>query len=428
MDGKISKQSKFAMSGINKKKEIPFKDGSYDPSYIYIIKMKSGIKTKGRIVDVRLLENIDKKIPKSEISYRYYMHCFGLNRRMDDWYISKDLEKTVFTLEDIKKKKEGNNLPENTIHFLETIDSSEDEGLDPKEQESHEEATKVKTISQIQIGKYTIDTWYYSPYPEGFHTYSKLYYCEFCLSFFKHSNDYTRHVINCGRVHPPGNQIYKDNNLNISMFEIDGEKSWEYCENLALLSKLYLDHKYIWYTIDTFLFYVLTEYDEFGYHIVGYFSKNKELSDPHNLSCILVLPCYQKKGYGKFLINFSYEISVKDGQIGTPERPLSDLGKLVYMRYWAQRIIKWIQTLSEYQKINLTIKNISEGTYIKDTDVVMALENIKILKKVKNQIYLCLDKDLLVNIYSKMGRPAIVVHNNNLHYIPFKPKIENFAN
>lgn len=114
-----------------------------------------------------------------------------------------------------------------------------------------------------------------------------------------------------------------------------------YCENLSYLAKLFLDHKYIMHSIVIFNFYVICEYDENGYHFVGYFSKNKERNNSNNLSCILVLPCYQKKGYGKLLINFSYELSDFEKRIGTPERPLSDLGKLVYFRYWTQRLITY---------------------------------------------------------------------------------------
>lgn len=56
--------------------------------------------------------------------------------------------------------------------------------------------------------------------------------------------------------------------------------------------------------MEPFLFYVLTEVDERGAHVVGYFSKEKDSPDDYNLACILTLPPYQRRGYGKFLISF----------------------------------------------------------------------------------------------------------------------------
>lgn len=98
------------------------------------------------------------------------------------------------------------------------------------------------------------------------------------------------------------------------------------------MSKLFLDHKNLTFDTDPFLFYCMCEYDETGYKVGGYFSKEKEFSknwDPdtiaadksekevnrNNLSCILVLPFHQKKGYGKFLISFSYELAILESKL-----------------------------------------------------------------------------------------------------------------
>ena len=40
--------------------------------------------------------------------------------------------------------------------------------------------------------------------------------------------------------------------------------------------------------------------DKKGAHVVGYFSKEKESPDDHNLACIMVLPPHQRKRYGRF--------------------------------------------------------------------------------------------------------------------------------
>lgn len=107
----------------------------------------------------------------------------------------------------------------------------------------------------------------------------------------------------CTLRHPPGNEIYRKD--TISFFEIDGRKNKSYAQNLCLLAKLFLDHKTLYYDTDPFMFYIMTEYDEVGFHIVGYFSKEKESTEDYNVACILTMPPYQRKGYGRLLIEFS---------------------------------------------------------------------------------------------------------------------------
>ena len=46
--------------------------------------------------------------------------------------------------------------------------------------------------------------------------------------------------------------------------QVDGKKNKVYCQSLCLLSKLFLDHKTLYYDVDPFLFYILCECDAEG--------------------------------------------------------------------------------------------------------------------------------------------------------------------
>jgi hypothetical protein len=92
---------------------------------------------------------------------------------------------------------------------------------------------------------------------------------------------------------------------------------------------------------------------------VGYFSKEKNCQDHYNLACILTLPPFQKKGYGKFMISFAYQLSRLEGKPGTAERPLSDLGAVSFRSYWQRAVL---DCLRDGQKGDVTIQEISEAT------------------------------------------------------------------
>nr|XP_048282349.1 histone acetyltransferase KAT6B isoform X4 [Myodes glareolus]XP_048282350.1 histone acetyltransferase KAT6B isoform X4 [Myodes glareolus] len=230
--------------------------------------------------------------------------------------------------------------------------------------------------SVIEFGKYEIQTWYSSPYPQEYARLPKLYLCEFCLKYMKSKNILLRHSKKCGWFHPPANEIYRRKDL--SVFEVDGNMSKIYCQNLCLLAKLFLDHKTLYYDVEPFLFYVLTKNDEKGCHLVGYFSKEKLCQQKYNVSCIMIMPQHQRQGFGRFLIDFSYLLSRREGQAGSPEKPLSDLGRLSYLAYWKSVILEY---LYHHHERHISIKAISRATGMCPHDIATTLQHLHMIDR-----------------------------------------------
>lgn len=298
----------------------------------------------------------------------------------------------------------------------------------------HEEVTKTKNVNVIELGKHRMETWYFSPLPKEFwpeQYWDTLHFCEFCLKFFRHKQELLHHCTKCKLRHPPGDEIYRDKN-GLAFFEIDGAKEKQYSQNLSYIAKMFLDHKTLYLDVDYFLYYVLCELDEDGYHIVGYFSKEKYSDVGYNLSCILTLPAFQRKGYGRFLIQFSYALSVKEKKAGHPEKPLSDLGLLSYRSYWCWQLTK---LLREYLTANAStgagggvqqqedpsILDIVKKTSIRSEDIIMTLRYLGLLRYSNGNHVLVLDSEVIEKEYAKhVAKPYPVVYPDEIHWAPMR--------
>ncbi|KAG8993528.1 hypothetical protein FRB90_000675 [Tulasnella sp. 427] len=249
-------------------------------------------------------------------------------------------------------------------HLGSAFDKGKEKWIEPLTAKSAQPVTGPSRIRAIRFGEFEIDTWYDAPFPEEYASVpdGMLWICEFCLKYMKSRFSAGRHRLKCKARSPPGDEIYRDE--SVSIFEI-------YCQNLCLLSKMFLDHKSLFYDVEPFLFYVMTETDEVGARFIGYFSKEKRSPKEYNLSCIMTLPVRQKKGYGNFLIDFSYLLSKKEGRIGGPETPLSALGALSYKRYRTLSIMYYLKDAPT----DVTLPGISAETSMTIEDIYVTLQD-----------------------------------------------------
>ncbi|TFK28366.1 acyl-CoA N-acyltransferase [Coprinopsis marcescibilis] len=258
---------------------------------------------------------------------------------------------------------------------------------DSFEQRRKKTSKLERNFDYVYSGNHKIKTWYFSPYPlddleeinptngsssrtdkppgitrapgrqhnktsdlfSGLHRHQgpgnelpSLFVCAFCFKYFSEAHSWEIHQKGCTVAEPPGKVVYARGAHIIR--EIDGAVAKLYCQNLSLFGKLFIDVKTLYFDTDNFLFYVLTDAAPAGRDsMVGFFSKEKQSFDDYNLACIVTLPQHQRKGFGMLMIEFSYELSRREDKLGTPERPLSDLGLRSYLAYWVATLIRFFR-------------------------------------------------------------------------------------
>ncbi|GAO14289.1 hypothetical protein UVI_02033680 [Ustilaginoidea virens] len=191
-----------------------------------------------------------------------------------------------------------------------------------------------------------------------------------------------------------------------------------FCQNLCLFAKLFLDNKSVFFDVTGFNYYLLVYTPPLKTtgsamepvhngrrQVTGFFSKEKMSWDNNNLACILIFPPWQRKGLGGLLMGASYEMSRRDGILGGPEKPISDLGKKGYKRFWSGEIARWLlglektaswqalprshihdvqaepQGLAEVtQELIVDVNDCSRGTWIAAEDCLMVLRDMGLVE------------------------------------------------
>ncbi|CAD6597579.1 BAG_1a_G0001460.mRNA.1.CDS.1 [Saccharomyces cerevisiae] len=347
-------------------------------------------------------------------SWQWYVPYGGTIKKMKDFSTKRTLptwEDKIKFLTFLENSKSATYINGNVS--LCNHNETDQENEDRKKRKGKVPRIKNKVwfsqIEYIVLRNYEIKPWYTSPFPEHINQNKMVFICEFCLKYMTSRYTFYRHQLKCLTFKPPGNEIYREGKL--SVWEIDGRENVLYCQNLCLLAKCFINSKTLYYDVEPFIFYILTEREDTEnhpyqnaakFHFVGYFSKEKFNSNDYNLSCILTLPIYQRKGYGQFLMEFSYLLSRKESKFGTPEKPLSDLGLLTYRTFWKIKCAEVLLKLRDSAKRRsnnkkedtfqqVSLNDMAKLTGMIPTDVVFGLEQLQVLYRHKTRSLSSLD-------------------------------------
>ncbi|KAJ7489457.1 acyl-CoA N-acyltransferase [Mycena latifolia] len=351
------------------------------------IVFKNGIEQQAQILDRR--------------QGQIYVHYVNHDKRMDEWIPEVDFMPSATDSRHSRKRKrtsqhdsdEGSPSPDDLPAEENGVERTMVVSEEDYDFEHHKKITAQRNFDKVHFGDWLIRTWYFSPYPrleneesellDGHsnsnngagssaaspapkipgvrHTtarsharvldllagglartdISSLWVCEFCFKYMFDATLYEMHRLKCTYTHPPGRKVYQRGAHSI--WEVDGAVQKLYCQNLSLFGKLFIDVKTLFFDCDNFLFYMMTDADSKNDHVLGFFSKEKVSYDDYNLACIITLPPFQRKGFGMLMIEFSYELCRRAGKVGTPERPLSDLGLRSYLAYWVGTLIRFFR-------------------------------------------------------------------------------------
>lgn len=117
----------------------------------------------------------------------------------------------------------------------------------------------------------------------------------------------------------------------------------------------------------------------------------------------MILPPHQKKGYGRFLIELSYELTRRQGRTGSPEKPLSDLGVVSYRSFWSHELLLLLKNHLASSKLRLppSIDEMSSATGFTKEDITDTLKHLGLLRRWRDQMVFNITPKIIQTLLEK---------------------------
>jgi hypothetical protein len=113
-------------------------------------------------------------------------------------------------------------------------------------------------------------------------------------------------------------------------------------------------------------------------------------------------------------LDFCRWLSKKEGKVGTPERPLSDLGRVSYHSYWTRVILTYLKGA----ETSVSIKEISDATCVRTDDIIVILQELSLIRYYKGQHILALPAKVVEHHLGTCGSAGYPVDPAKLQWTP----------
>ncbi|KAL7676788.1 hypothetical protein ACOME3_003038 [Neoechinorhynchus agilis] len=267
--------------------------------------------------------------------------------------------------------------------------------IDDQQHQNQEMPSEVDLKRQLIImGTHSLEVRTCPNDPHNIRSHYKLYVCPHCLSILTTCDSWKIHESSCQIKYPPkGVAVFesKFKSIPIILYRVRGSQSQTYCKNLAFLGSRFNVSQFDPCDLYVYDYYVLVAphwvdcpHSENRFtNLVGYFSRMNRRQTNEAFGDLLVWPTFRRFGFGKMLLDVSFELCRREGRAGEPARPYTAIGYEMLLSYCTEKIFIYLLEKTDGQHVD--INQMSSNTGINADLIRHCLDKRKLLVDCNSQ-------------------------------------------